>query len=305
VTLARHPLDVLLSILHFSTFDESTSSWLLGEQGNEDGIFAAMPCSASFQEYAVGPRAAALLGLSRSWWSQVGCRQLRYEDLVENPAGSLQRLVQTLGVAATGSLDEALASNTLGKLRDRTNVHHHFWRGQPELWRHLLPAGPAQQAAGAHCASFALFGYACEPDANLTTQQADANWVRLVREDFSHGLRRFRVLEDALTRAQAELAVTCGQLTEHKSALSNTENELATLKTELATALSEFTKVRQELLQTTAELECTQCELAPFQALNPFVFELACRLQDLAVRFPRLAGAFKSIYRRTTGQVRP
>ena len=41
VVLARHPLDVLLSILHFSLHDDSTQQWLGGALGSEACICGA------------------------------------------------------------------------------------------------------------------------------------------------------------------------------------------------------------------------------------------------------------------------
>src|SRR5437879_4423754 len=45
---ARHPLDVLVSILQFSLHDRSTLRWLEGENGNERSIYGAMPGSTAF-----------------------------------------------------------------------------------------------------------------------------------------------------------------------------------------------------------------------------------------------------------------
>src|SRR4051812_47364718 len=35
VTVARHPLDVLMSILHFCIYDSESEQWLLGAKGTE------------------------------------------------------------------------------------------------------------------------------------------------------------------------------------------------------------------------------------------------------------------------------
>src|SRR5262245_53411084 len=48
LTVARHPLDVLISILHFVVYDSQSERWLLGQGGSEDGIWGAMPRSRSF-----------------------------------------------------------------------------------------------------------------------------------------------------------------------------------------------------------------------------------------------------------------
>src|SRR5690349_13169897 len=49
VTIARHPLDVLISILHFSRREPNTRHWLRGEGDGEALIRAAAPGDAAFE----------------------------------------------------------------------------------------------------------------------------------------------------------------------------------------------------------------------------------------------------------------
>ena len=77
VVMVRHPLDVLISILHFSLHDRATARWLDGEEGNERPIFGAMPRSCAFREYVLGKRAAALLSVTPQWWKAPGPRPAR------------------------------------------------------------------------------------------------------------------------------------------------------------------------------------------------------------------------------------
>src|SRR5205823_5235439 len=97
VTVARHPLDVLISILHFCIYESESEKWLLGAGGSEAEIFAAMPRSRSFIEYAKGPRAAELLAVTPDWWGQPGVIGVRYEDCVCDAGKELQRLEGDLG----------------------------------------------------------------------------------------------------------------------------------------------------------------------------------------------------------------
>ncbi len=95
VTLARHPLDVLISILHYAPSGASLR-WMEGDQGDERPIFGASPRSAAFLDYATGPRARALLSVSPAWWSAPGSLRVRYEDLVRDPLGRLAKLTRSL-----------------------------------------------------------------------------------------------------------------------------------------------------------------------------------------------------------------
>ena len=58
-------------------------------------------------------------------------------------------------------------------------ANQHFWQGQPNLWKQLLTARTTIRMAEDHKPFFERFGYACDPDSNLTDQDADANWYAL------------------------------------------------------------------------------------------------------------------------------
>jgi hypothetical protein len=179
VVLARHPLDVLLSILHFAPHEPRTARWLNGEGGDESAIWGAMPCSSAFQKYALGSRATALLSVSREWWYAPDCRPVHYEDLVADPARELQRLVRSFDRAIGHPLSEAIAATTLARLRAAGPCRHHFWQGKPGLWKKLLPDKEADQIAAAQALSFTELGYDCDPDPELEWRQADAHWAKL------------------------------------------------------------------------------------------------------------------------------
>ena len=89
LTMCRHPLDVLISILHFSSVHTGTASWLDGRGGDERAVAQATPCSAAFLEYALSMRADILLSVSRHWKTAENCLMVRYENLVEDPAARL------------------------------------------------------------------------------------------------------------------------------------------------------------------------------------------------------------------------
>src|SRR5262249_21696625 len=92
VVMARHPLDVLVSILVFSQHDDSSSWWLGGCGGDEQSIAGASPSDDAFLAYARGSRARALLAVSGEWWSDAHACRVRYEDLVEDTAGEVNRV---------------------------------------------------------------------------------------------------------------------------------------------------------------------------------------------------------------------
>ena len=174
VALARHPLDVLLSILQFAPHEPETARWLDGLYGDEEAIIGATPVSRAFLEYATGPRARALLDVSMQWWRH-DLVSLRYEDLVSDPARQLRRIAEAVGVPPVLRPEDVGEAVTFGGLKDEAR-NRHFWQGQPYHWRELLPAHVAEAAAAPYTRLLHTLGYSVDPDKALTDEVALACW---------------------------------------------------------------------------------------------------------------------------------
>jgi hypothetical protein len=173
--LARHPLDVLVSILHFAPHEPQTARWLDGEAGDESPILGADPTSPEFLAYATGPRARALLAVTPEWWRAADTR-VRYEHLVAAPEPELERVARDLGAHPLVPAVDAAASVRFADLQ-REAPNQHFWRGRPGLWRELIPAETARAIAAAQPA-IAELGYRVDAD-GVTREQARARWAEL------------------------------------------------------------------------------------------------------------------------------
>jgi hypothetical protein len=205
LTIARHPLDVLISILQFAVHEPETARWLCGRHGDEASIWGAMPRSRPFLEYATGPRAAELLAVTCDWWAAPGVVPLRYEDFVADPVRELNRLAEHIGPARADA-SEVRDRAALGKI---PTTNSHFWQGKPGLWRALVPTAEATEVRAAIAPALAELGYACDPDPALDAVTADRNWIRLVGPALRAGLSRamtgHRAEVDALRQRIAEL----------------------------------------------------------------------------------------------------
>jgi hypothetical protein len=217
VTVARHPLDVLISILHFCVFESESDQWLLGAGGSEREIYAAMPRSRAFIEYAKGPRAAELLAVTMDWWEQPSVIGIRYEDCVRDTDAELAGMEQVLGPVRCGSRAEAIEGCSLGKLRAMA-TNNHFWKGSPGLWRQLLPMAEANEIAAAHRQVVERLNYTIDPDPGLTPLKADRNWIRFVGAELKESLRRstegHRAELGVKDHRIAELEKHCDELTQ-------------------------------------------------------------------------------------------
>jgi hypothetical protein len=172
--VARHPLDVLISILHFARHEPQTASWLGGAHGDERKIRDASPTSRAFVSYATSARAKALIGITPQWWERADVC-LRYEDLVADTRQELEVIVEALDEQPTTTYDDVLERVTFESLQaEAANVH--FWRGNAGTWQELLTVPVARKLVDAHEDVLVQLGYLTLPD----EQTARERWSNLV-----------------------------------------------------------------------------------------------------------------------------
>jgi hypothetical protein len=176
IVTARNPLDVLISILHLAKHEPATARWLCGEAGDERLLAEAGPVSPEFLQYALGPRARVLLEVSREWAAR-GFPVVRYEDVTADPAAVLGSLIASLGEVPAAPLQQIVADHSLDQLRRFSE--HHFWRGQPGLWRALLTKEIRTAIAHRHASVFEALGYDCDAAAAPSAEEAQDAWRRL------------------------------------------------------------------------------------------------------------------------------
>jgi hypothetical protein len=298
LTVARQPLDILISILQFCLHDDSTLQWLDGEGGSERSIQGAMPGSAAFLDYAVGPRAAVLMAVTHEWRQAADCLLVRYEELVGDTAAQLGRIAQALGEPVRRPIPEVVEGATIPKLRARTGVAHHFWQGRPGLWANFLVASVATRLAQTHHICCADMGYSFSPDPQLTPVQADANWLSLVWAKATEKLQKHRRQRLELSQAQDDL----GRLKTDYSHLEQGYNELQgyclsvehayrQLEATFQTACANYERL--EAMLQTVRADQKRCP-----RLGPTSLALAQWLGSLAHRFPATASTVKRLLQR-------
>ena len=174
IVVSRHPLDVLISILHFAGHEPETARWLGGAFGDERSIIGAEPSSPAFREYAASRRARALIDVSPQWWEHA-LVSLRYEDLVATPRVELARIVDAVGVPPVLSPDRVTDTVTFDALRTEA-ANQHFWQGKPNHWRELLTGDVATELARPHTRVIRRLGYDVQPNPELTQEAATSRW---------------------------------------------------------------------------------------------------------------------------------
>ncbi len=310
--MARHPLDVLISILQFCMHDDSTLQWMNGEGGDERAIQGAMPGSAVFQEYAAGPRAAALMTVSREWAAAPECIRVRYETLIADNSGELTRITEELGEPARRLISEVTEGATIPKLRDRTGAKHHFWQGREGLWRSLFIPQAVERLAAAHQAYCAELGYLCDGDPQLGESQADANWLALLWPQVTEKLRDRRRIDEALYasreeihRIKAERAAAVRQLEElvkNNEQLIRNREELVSNNQELVTTKEALITQYEELARYNAEVVRSRIEaIKGYQELRDYCTFLEQSYQEMEAMHRYASEARRAAHERLRG----
>lgn len=201
VTLARHPLDVLLSALNYNSYTHFRESCPEGPSCPTCAILEAKPRDPAFLDYCCVHEGPSILSHSPDWWPAPGVHRVRYESLVHEPHETLGALVTALGLDVRKSVDEAVADYDMNLLRSyRETMHYHYWQGRPGLWRTMLPAAEARRIAATHAEVFSTLDYQCDPDESLTDLQADLNWFQVQHETMRKHLHDERTKHEATRR---------------------------------------------------------------------------------------------------------
>ncbi len=180
IVIVRHPLDVLISILHFCNFELETNYWLGGEGGDEASIRGKDPADHAFAAYATGPRAAALLSVSATWMDQQ-VPHIRFEELVAKTEPELKNFLCRFGAEPVRPFPDVIEGNTLQKSRS-SSENHHFWQGQPGLWSKLIDKHLAHRIHAVHPDVFASLGYGVQEACCVPPEDSRRLWSTLRAE---------------------------------------------------------------------------------------------------------------------------
>ena len=205
VTIARHPLDVFISIVQYVRQGRETGRWLAGAGGDEERLAGGGPTHPESLAYVESERFAALLSVTAEWWRRDGVVTTRYEQLVADPEAELHRVAAELGL--DGDVRAAVEANTMTALRHTyPNRSFHFWTGQPGLWRTLLPAEIAERMTARNRQMFETLGYVTgDWDSGLDTATAERNWYRSDSESLAAQLHDLREVVDEQRKELAQL----------------------------------------------------------------------------------------------------
>jgi hypothetical protein len=312
VVLARHPLDVLISILAFSQHDDSTLNWLGGNGGNERSIAGASPTSEAFLSYATGPRAKALLRISAEWWQACNVCRVRYEDLVADTLSQLANILATLGLSARKPLREVAAKATPENMRGLSvDMLYHVWQAQAGLWKRLLTSREVGPICETHQDVLKILGYTCQADESLKSADAQLAWERFDAAALKRNLYGVKkALQTAEARHHQDLARQRAEFDQIACRCDDLERQHHVDLQTAAQQSDELARQRADLERQRADLESLTRQFAnlPLRQirelgeLGPWSFGAAHKLHQWSGRFPRLASGVKSLVRFWRGE---
>jgi len=298
VVIARHPLDVLLSILAFSQHDESTLRWLAGAGGDERSIQGASPMSDTFLSYACGARATALLSVSAQWWQTPGACHVHYHDLIRDTAGQIEQLLGALGVSARRPLAEVIEKSSPEAMRAKqVEWLYHIWQRQPGSWKRLLTPASAQRICDAHASVMACYDYLCDADESLDTSAAQAAWEQIEAAAVKRNVNGVKkILAQINARQRQDRAQIGADLHSHAAQLQQIGALTAALQEVKREHERDLQQHRAELATLTRQFESLPLEqIRELGELGPWSFAFARRMQHWSQRFPRVASAAKAL----------
>ena len=298
VVLARHPLDVLISILAFCQHN-ATDDWLGGAGGDEKCLAGSFPLSEEFVDYATGPRASALLAVSADWWQLADVCRLRYEDLCLDAAGQMSALLSSLKMVPRRSLAEVIDGNSAENLRAKS-VHllYHLWQARPGIWREMLTPAVARRICEKHQAILSRLGYVCDPNESLESTEAQHAWERIDAAALKRSVNGVKGLLAALADNQKrDTEVLRAEVAHLREALQQARaSQIAMIEQaerRQESSLAEQQAALNELSRQLAQVPWQQ--LRELSELGPWSVGAARTLQRWSGRFPRASHAFKSL----------
>jgi hypothetical protein len=189
--------------------------------------------------------------VTTGWWNEADVVRTRYETLVADTESELSRLTAEIDAPPVVPIEEVVAACAFGVTRIKCHTHlRHAWRGQPGLWRSVIPAPFAREIYHAHRGVFETLGYECEADDSLTHAAALSNWLELEADTNKRDKEQLwnLVIEWRATAIEAQNAQKA-TLHEYKTRLAATE----TSRLEAIERLQKILVERNEFLKQTVQ----------------------------------------------------
>jgi len=157
VTIARHPLDVLLSILKFSQHRDDVDQWLDGQGGHPSRLKGKGERSTRLLRYGASKGFGELLGVTTDWWLEESSIRIRYERAIRAPTREIFNACKSFG-GNKRDIQRAIMTGTREVLPQH-QASGHFWKGASGLGNRMLPLTTQLCTFARHRESFHIMNY--------------------------------------------------------------------------------------------------------------------------------------------------
>lgn len=177
LSIARHPLDAVLSMMKFAQRDPGVRNWL-GPDDSEAVLAGCTPGDDAFVEWAVSDRVRRLLALTPDWWDDPSTIRVRYEDAVADPLGTLDGLLDVLSLEPRADTHAVVNGNDPARIHEMSGGVH-VWQARGGLHRELLSQEVSARLTEAHRGVIAQLGYSTDPAVAPDADAAQRAWQAL------------------------------------------------------------------------------------------------------------------------------
>jgi hypothetical protein len=158
IVLARHPMDILISVLRFCKYEKQTLRWLDGNCGIASIVEEKVtPDSEAFLAWCLGLGAENLLSISYHWAQDPSTICATYEGLVADPSATLEGILRKIGL--TNGLTSAMVFDEFGPGYWKNLPNRHGWKFRTGTWRLFFTKAAALKIFERHRKVFEYFRY--------------------------------------------------------------------------------------------------------------------------------------------------
>lgn len=156
LTIARHPLDVLISILRFTQVQTSPLLWLDNKISVLD-LPGVDPSQQKFIDWCLSDNATKILEISYMWAMSGDAYLLRYEDMIEDPVKRMQEILNKVGAKTS----DKTIKTTIDKFSPEffRQKQQHSWRATKDNWHEFFTKSDAKKIFQKHKHIFEYFNY--------------------------------------------------------------------------------------------------------------------------------------------------
>jgi len=183
VTITRHPLDILLSVLRFCKYDQNNARWLEGNC-NLDSLFEqeVSPTCPAFLNWCTSFGCENLLSVTYQWFHEPDVLKVRFEELLHNPRETINTLASRIVGTSISIPDAVLEKYNLLYWKSLPNKHG--WQGKAGLWKELYSRRTCRAIYERHQRVFDVLGYGIDDAmASNSFQKIAERWKELTAED--------------------------------------------------------------------------------------------------------------------------